>query len=175
MDLHDLLSRKQTGASVSTSKVDNFEQAKSRLKGNLERQLKYWENREDIYARNASVAAQNALIEDKKDKKTTSPTTRSLWFKQKEMNDSWMFKMQIGTTPVYTSVAAKENNQPWIQNIDESEMANAIKMFIKGIEDKDEIFDKHLKETYNLYELNQKTSLLKSKATRDAKKAESES
>ena len=91
------------------------------------------------------------------------------------MNDSWMFKMQIGTTPVYTSVAAKENNQPWIQNIDESEMANAIKMFIKGIKDKDEILEKHLKETYNLYEMNQKTSLLKSKATRDAKKDESES
>ena len=150
------LKLKQTGASVASSKVETFEAACSRLKNKLEEQLGYWNN-------------QQAGDE------TGAKSARSLWFKKKDMGDQWLVKMQIGTTPVYTSVAAKENNQPWIQNIDESEMANAIKMFIKGIEDKDPVFDKHLKETYNLYELNQKTSLLKSKATRDAKKAESES
>ncbi len=178
MDLHDLLNRKQTGASVSVSKVDNYKQAASRLKANLKQQLKYWENREEIYSNNESVARFNATVEDKKDKRKPKIGTRSLWFKKKEMSDKWMLKMNMGTTPVYTSDDAKENNQPWIQDIDESKMPDAINLFIKGIEDEDPVLKKHLEKTYEIYEINQLSSTSKAKKTREAKskaKAEAES
>jgi hypothetical protein len=169
MDLHDLLNRKQTGASVSVSKVDNYEEAASRLKANLERQLKYWENREEIYSNNESVARFNSTVEDKKHKRKPKVGTRSLWFKKKELNDFWMLKMNMGTTPVYTSDDAKDNNEPWIEDIAESEMSDAIKMFIKGIESGDKELEKHLRRTYEIYEISKLESTQKSKKTREAK------
>ena len=169
MDLHDLLNRKQTGASVSVSKVDNYKEAASRLKANLEQQLKYWENKDEIYSDNESKARFNASVEDKKDKRKPKVGTRSLWFKQKEMNDSWMLKMNMGTTPVYTSKNSRDNNEPWIEDIEESNMSDAIKMFIKGIEDEDPELEKHLKATYEIYELSKIKSTAKSKKTRLAK------
>jgi len=44
MDIERILNARQTGASVSTSKVDSYEAAVARLKAKIRQQITYWNN-----------------------------------------------------------------------------------------------------------------------------------
>ena len=171
MDIERILNARQTGASVSTSKVDSYEAAVARLKAKIRQQITYWNNREKIYQDIENVAKFNKSIDDDKLKKTAEVTTRSLWFKKKEMSDIWMIKLTIGTTPVYLSEDAKNQNSPWLdENWTEGEIEDAFSSILKAIDDKHEGMAKYLDTTYNEYKNLQLISVTKSNKTREAKK-----
>lgn len=131
------LKLKQTGASVASSKVVSFEAACSRLKYKLEEQLGYWNNQQA-------------------GKETGAKSSRSLWFKKKDMGDQWLVKMQIGTTPVYTDIDAEKLKNPWAGPIPEDEVADFIQEIIQGIEDKDKALMKVLEDTYKKFDAKRK-------------------
>ena len=70
MDIEDILKARQTGASVSTSKVDSPEAAVGRLKAKIRQQIIYWKNKEKIYQDIENVTKFNKSISDDQHKKT---------------------------------------------------------------------------------------------------------
>ena len=179
MDIEDILKARQTGASVSTSKVDSPEAAVGRLKAKIRQQITYWNNKEKIYQEIENVAKFNKSIDDDQHKKTAEVTTRSLWFKKKEMSDCWMIKLAIGTTPVYFSKDAKDHNSPWLdKNWTEDQIKDVFESILKAIEDGHKGTMEHIERTYNIYKTQQDISITKSGDTRKKKakaKAEAES
>ena len=119
MSLRD---RSQVGASVASTKINTVEDARGRIVAGLKGQKEIWDR------------DKGASLPDKKAKgQGAGVTSKSgLWFRKKELNDDWLLKINLGTTSLYMTDAAKKARNPYF-TVKESEMSGIMQSTIDEI------------------------------------------
>lgn len=125
----------QTGASVGSAKIANFEDAVNRLVMRLKVQHGYWKGNKGQDAFDAGEIKGN----------------RGLWFKKMNLSNDYMLQLKIGQTPVYMSDEARKAKSAWVHNIPEKDMDKMMQSIIDQIESGDEGAMNILKRAYEDY------------------------